>query len=102
MDQENLCLRAGKCSNSNVGEQTLGNDNSVTGFSDQSKNVQATVTPTPVVTPTATPTPCQEDEPSTAEEGALFTPAGGPIGVQVCPPGEDEPFPNEETSGDQS
>ena len=57
MDQENLCLRAGECSNSNVGEQTLGNDNSVTGFSDQSKNEQAAVTPTSVVTPTATPTP---------------------------------------------
>ena len=41
MDQENLCLRAGECSNSNVGEQTLGNDNSITGFSDQSKNVQS-------------------------------------------------------------
>jgi hypothetical protein len=57
MDQENLCLRAGECSNSNVGEQTLGNDNSVTGFSDQSKNEQAAVTPTPVVKPIATPTP---------------------------------------------
>jgi hypothetical protein len=59
LDQENLCLRAGKCSNSNVGEQTLGNDNSVTGFADQSKNVQATVTPTvtPTPTPTVTPTP---------------------------------------------
>jgi hypothetical protein len=52
MDQENLCLSAGKCNNSNVGEQTLGNDNSVTGFTDQSKNVQAAVTPTP--TPTLT------------------------------------------------
>jgi hypothetical protein len=31
-------------------EQTLGNDNSVAGFSDQSKNVQSTV----VVTPTPT------------------------------------------------
>lgn len=47
IDQENLCLRAGKCNNSNVGEQTLGNDNSVSGFSDQSKNIQAVVTPTP-------------------------------------------------------
>jgi hypothetical protein len=28
MDQENLCLTAGECNNSNVGEQKLGNDNS--------------------------------------------------------------------------
>jgi hypothetical protein len=52
IDQENQCLRTGKCNNSNVGEQTLGNDNSITGFADQSKNVQAVVTP-----PTPTPTP---------------------------------------------
>jgi hypothetical protein len=57
MDQENLCLRDDECNNSNVGEQTLGNDNSVTGFSDQSKNIQATITPT--VTPTPIPPTCQ-------------------------------------------
>jgi hypothetical protein len=45
-DQENHCLRAGHCKNSNLGKQILGNDNSVTGFSDQSKNIQAAVTPT--------------------------------------------------------
>jgi hypothetical protein len=38
MDQENLCLRGEVCKNSNVGLQTLGNDNSVTGFADQSGN----------------------------------------------------------------
>ena len=38
MDQENLCLRSEVCKNSNVGLQTLGNDNSVTGFADQSSN----------------------------------------------------------------
>ena len=52
LDQENLCLRADKCNNSNVGEQTIGKDNSVTGFADQSKNEQSTE-----VTPTVTPTP---------------------------------------------
>jgi hypothetical protein len=58
MDKENLCLRAaGQCSNSNVGKQTLGNyDNSIIRFSDQSKNAQVTVTPTPTVSPTSTPT----------------------------------------------
>jgi hypothetical protein len=57
IDQGNLCLKAAvKCSNSNVGEQTLGNDNSITGFSDQSKNAQVIITPTPL-TATRTPIP---------------------------------------------
>jgi hypothetical protein len=30
MLQGNLCLRTSDCNNSNVGEQTIGNDNSVT------------------------------------------------------------------------
>jgi hypothetical protein len=35
MNQENLCLRAtDKCSNSNVGEHSPSNDNSVTAFTD--------------------------------------------------------------------
>ncbi|MBV9179075.1 MAG: hypothetical protein JO327_11605 [Nitrososphaeraceae archaeon] len=45
--QENQCLTAGKCSKA-LGEQTQGNDNSVTVFTDQSSNVQSrvvTVTP---------------------------------------------------------
>jgi hypothetical protein len=53
LNQENQCLRAGKCNNAALGEQTSGNDNSVTGFTDQSKNVQNRV----VVTPTPTPPP---------------------------------------------
>jgi hypothetical protein len=61
LDQENQCLRAGKCDNAALGEQTLGNDNSVTGFTDQSKNVQQrTVEPptaAPAITPTVVPTP---------------------------------------------
>ena len=61
MDEENLCLRDSKCNNSNVGEQTLGNDNSVTGFADQSKNIQATPTVTPTPTPTPIPSQCPKD-----------------------------------------
>ena len=38
MGQENLCYRANTCRQSNVGQNTLGNDNSVTGFADQSEN----------------------------------------------------------------
>ena len=51
MDQENLCYRANTCRQSNVGQNTLGNDNSVTGFADQSDNIPQAPAPTPV-TPT--------------------------------------------------
>jgi hypothetical protein len=64
LDQENQCLRTGKCGNADLGQQMLGNDNSVTGSSDQRKNEQnrvIVVTPTPKVmpTPVVTPTPPQ-------------------------------------------
>src|SRR5918911_1210761 len=36
LNQENICYRGQICKNSNVAPQTLGNDNSVTGFTDQS------------------------------------------------------------------
>ena len=52
LDQENQCLRTGKWGNADLGQQMLGNDNSVTGSSDQSKNEQNRVI---VVTPTPTP-----------------------------------------------
>jgi hypothetical protein len=42
LNQENLCYRSVVCNNSNVALQTLGNDNSVTGFADQSSNFQQT------------------------------------------------------------
>jgi hypothetical protein len=42
LNQENLCYRTVICNNSNVALQTLGNDNSVTGFADQSGNFQQT------------------------------------------------------------
>jgi hypothetical protein len=63
MDQENLCYRANTCRDSNVGQNTLGNDNSVTGFADQSDNIQQSAAPTAAnqttanqTTPTPTPT----------------------------------------------
>jgi hypothetical protein len=36
LNQENVCYRGQICKNSNVAPQTRGNDNSVTGFADQS------------------------------------------------------------------
>ena len=42
MNQENLCYRTNTCRQSNVGQNTLGNDNSVTGFTDQSDNTNST------------------------------------------------------------
>jgi hypothetical protein len=82
-DRENQCLRIGKYSNADLGQQTLGNDNSVTGFTDQSKNVQSRVviTPTPKVTPTPTPT---------ITPTPIGTPMTGTLGItklcsQPCP-----------------
>ena len=40
MNQQNLCYRANTCRQSDVGQNTLGNDNQVTGFADQSHNIQ--------------------------------------------------------------
>ena len=62
MDQENLCYRANTCRQANDGQNTLGNDNSVTGFTDQSDNLQAAAAsgsntaPGNNTTPTPTPT----------------------------------------------
>jgi hypothetical protein len=56
IDQENLCFRSNTCRQSDVGQNTLGNDNQVTGFADQSDNPPQTQTPTPTVVPTPTPT----------------------------------------------
>jgi hypothetical protein len=39
MDSEDLCFRTADCKNSNVGQQIKGNDNSITGFADQSTNL---------------------------------------------------------------
>jgi hypothetical protein len=40
LNQQNLCYRANTCRQSDVGQNTLGNDNQVTGFADQSDNIQ--------------------------------------------------------------
>jgi hypothetical protein len=59
MNQENLCYRNNTCRQSDVGQNTLGNDNQVTGFADQSDNLQQSSTAnktTPTPTPTPTPT----------------------------------------------
>jgi hypothetical protein len=40
MNQQNLCYRANTCRQSDVGQNTQGNDNQVTGFADQSDNIQ--------------------------------------------------------------
>ena len=96
--QENQCLRAGKCNNAALGEQKLGNDKAVTGFADQSKNVQSriVVTPTPIVNPTpkVTPTPiptgCPPDNVlDVTLQGDLNTGVNGtilPEGTTLCLP----------------
>jgi hypothetical protein len=58
MNQENLCYRTNTCRQANDGQNTLGNDNSVTVFTDQSDNLQpSTTTAANKTAPTPTPTP---------------------------------------------
>ncbi len=40
INQENICFRSDICRQSEVGQNTLGKDNQVTGFADQSDNIQ--------------------------------------------------------------
>lgn len=59
----NSCFRPGLCRQSNVDQGTAGNDNQITGFNDQSDNLQQSTTPnrttqTPPPTPTPTPHQC--------------------------------------------
>jgi hypothetical protein len=69
MDQENLCFRSYTCRLVRCRSNTLGNDNSVTGFTDHSDNLRAAAAPTapgnntaPVnnTTPTPTPRTCEQ------------------------------------------
>jgi hypothetical protein len=55
MNQENLCYRTNTCRQSNTGQNTLGNDNSVTGFADQSDNLQQSAA-VPIIPSTANQT----------------------------------------------
>lgn len=88
MGQENLCYRANTCRQSNVGQNTLGNDNQVTGFADQSDNLQQSATANKTTpTPTPTPTPI----PGNCPTGTIFDVTtqvliGGdfPIGTVLC------------------
>jgi type II secretory pathway pseudopilin PulG len=103
IDQENLCYRTNTCRQSDIGQNTLGNDNQVTGFADQSDNLQQTPTPTvvptptptatPTPTPTRTPTPTPTPIPRQCHEGTVFDvtiqavlPEGAslPIGTVLC------------------
>ena len=56
INQENVCFRSDICRQSEVGQNTQGNDNQVTGFADQSDNNQQSTTANKT-TPTPTPTP---------------------------------------------
>ncbi|HVD08448.1 MAG TPA: hypothetical protein VNB67_08385, partial [Nitrososphaeraceae archaeon] len=60
LNQQNLCYRTNTCRQSDVGQNTLGNDNQVTGFADQSDNLQQSTTAsktTPIPNPAPTPAP---------------------------------------------
>jgi hypothetical protein len=66
IDQENLCFRANTCRQSDTGQNTLGNDNQVTGFADQSDNLQQSAAPTTANQTTPTPIPNPTPMPTTA------------------------------------
>jgi hypothetical protein len=83
MNQENLCYRTNTCRQSDVGQNTLGNDNSVTGFADQSDNLKqsaaAPITPSTAnqttankTSPTPTPTPTPTPIPVACGTGTIF------------------------------
>jgi hypothetical protein len=80
INQENLCIRSNICRQSGVGQNILGNDNQVTGFIDQSDNLQQSASPI-----TSTPT--------TPSSTVIQGPPGpvGPKGDQG-PPGPTLPF----------
>jgi hypothetical protein len=79
INQENICFRTHTCRQSDVGQNTLGNDNSITGFADQSDNIQqsAAVTPTTAnkttSTPTSNPTPIPTSNPTPTPTTATLT-----------------------------
>jgi hypothetical protein len=94
LNQQGNCIRTDGCATSDVGQGTLGNDNSVTGFTDQSTTNAATpnaATPN-AATPNATP----------SGPAALTGPKGdpgppglpGPVGPKgdQGPPGTTLPF----------
>jgi hypothetical protein len=77
MNQENLCYRTNTCRQSSVGQNTLGNDNSVTGFADQSDNLQQSATAqTPTTGNQTTPTPTPTPTPTTATLTVIKVVAG--------------------------
>jgi len=55
INEENLCFRSNICRQSDIGQNTLGNDNQKTAFADQSDNLQQSTTANNT-TPTPTPT----------------------------------------------
>jgi hypothetical protein len=84
-NQENLCYRSNTCRDSNVEQGTLGNDNQVTGFGDQSDNTN--------------------NNTSTANGGAQGSPgAAGVAGAQgpAGPAGPEKITSTREVVGDNS
>ena len=61
MDQDNFCYRDDQCKQGNEGQQIVGKDNEASGFNDQSKTIEQSVTPTPTqASPPPTPKTCEQ------------------------------------------
>ena len=80
MNQENLCYRDNTCRQSDVGQNTLGNDNSVTGFADQSDNIQRSAA-APLTPPTANQTTGNQTGGGGGSGGGGTTPTTGRLTV---------------------
>jgi hypothetical protein len=78
LNQGNLCYRDNTCRQSDVAQNTLGNDNSVTGFADQSDNLKQAASTNNTTTPTTTTTP------SNQTTGNSTTPTPTPRTCQEC------------------
>jgi hypothetical protein len=72
MNQENLCYRTNTCRQANDGQNTLGNDNSVTGFADQSDNLKQSAS-APVTPSTTNQTTANKTSPTPTPTTATLT-----------------------------
>ena len=94
MNQENLCYRDNTCRDANAGHNTLGNDNSVTGFADQSHNIQQSAAANKT-TPTTT-TPANQTTGNSTITPSLISTLGTLMVTKevICPTGVNCPQPS--------
>jgi hypothetical protein len=87
INQDNICYKSDNCRQSEIGQNTKGNDNSVTGFTDQSDNIpQAAASEKPSSTPISSNCPAGTTVEATLLE-AMTKPLSHttlPVGTVLC------------------